>query len=186
LWKFIDILRSFHNLDQKDKDMSRDLMVQVISDFGQEIGTQLEVDDESYCCLAVGEEFQIHLKFNEHFDGLIFYTELGEVPNIGRKEILRHYVMQNGNIDSNNLTFSYDTESKQIGITCLLPKTFMNLDNFKKILEKFIEHHQKEHEDMARFLQGELPKDDIQFADSGDSTDEAIPAGGMSPQFMHL
>jgi hypothetical protein len=166
--------------------MSKDLMVQVISDFGQEIGTELEVDDEAYCCLAVGDEFQIHLKFNEHFNGMIFYTELGEVPNIGRKEVLRHYVMQNGNVESNNLTFSYDVESKQLGMACLLLAEFMNLDNLKKILEKFIEHYQKEHEDMARFLQGELPKDNIQFVDDGNNSAETTPAGGLDPQFMRM
>ncbi|MDR1590614.1 MAG: type III secretion system chaperone [Puniceicoccales bacterium] len=166
--------------------MSRDLMVQVINDFGQEIGAQLEVDDEAYCCLAVGDEFQVHLKFNEHFNGIIFYTELGEVPNVGKKEVLRHYVMQNGTIESNNLTFSYDEESKQLGMACLLPVTFTNLDNLKKILEKFIERYQKEHEDMGRFLQGELPKDDIQFVDDSGSTNEAIPTSGIDPQFMRL
>ncbi|MDR2372299.1 MAG: type III secretion system chaperone [Puniceicoccales bacterium] len=166
--------------------MSRDLMVQVISDFGQEIGAELEVDDEAYCCLAVGDEFQIHLKFNEHFNGMIFYTELGEVPNIGRKEVLRHYVMQNGDIESDNLTFSYDEESKQLGMARLLPVEFINLDNLKKILEKFIERYQKEHEDMVRFLQGELPKDDIQFADDGANSGEAMPAGGLDPQFIRM
>jgi hypothetical protein len=165
--------------------MSRDLMVQVVSDFGQEIGAQLEVDDEAYCCLAVGDELQIHLKFNEHFNGMIFYTELGELPNIGKKEILRHYVMQNGSIESNNLTFSYDGETKQIGMARLLPAAFMNSDNFKKILEKFIECHQKEQEDMKRFLQGELPRDNIQFIDSGSSTDSEAP-GGLDQQFMRM
>jgi hypothetical protein len=80
----------------------------------------------------VDDEFQIHLKFNEHFDSMIFYTELGEVPHIGKKEILRHYVMQNGSADSNSLTFSFDEESKQIGMACSLPTAFINLDNFKK------------------------------------------------------
>jgi hypothetical protein len=160
-------------------------MVQVVSDFGQEIGAQLEVDDEAYCCLAVGEEFQIHLKFNEHFNGIIFYTELGEGPNMGKQEDLRHSVLQNGNIESGNLTFSYDEESKQLGMSYLLPVTFMNLDNFKKVLEKIIEHYQKEHDDMGRFLQGELPRDDIQFADGG-GTNEAMPAGSMDPQFMRM
>jgi hypothetical protein len=166
--------------------MSRDLMVQVISDFGQEIGAELEVDDEAYCCLAVGDEFQIHLKFNEHFNGMIFYTELGEVPNIGKKEVLRHYVMQNGDIESDNLTFSYDEESKQLGMARLLPVEFINLDNLKKILEKFIERYQKEHEDMTRFLQGELPKDDIQFADDGANSGETMPVGSLDPQFMRM
>jgi len=69
--------------------MSRELMSQIIGDFGQEIGTQLEVDDEAYCCLAVGEDMQVHLKFNEHFNGLIFYSEIGEIPSIGQKEIMR-------------------------------------------------------------------------------------------------
>ncbi|MDR1366391.1 MAG: type III secretion system chaperone [Puniceicoccales bacterium] len=166
--------------------MSRDLMVQIIDDFGREIGTQLDVDDEAYCCLAVDDEVQIHLKFNEHFNGMIFYTELGEVPNIGKKEILRHYVMQNGSIDSDNLTFSFDAESKQIGMVRALPTAFMNVDNFKKILEKFIEHYQKEHEDMEKFLRGELPRDDIQFASSGEGIDEAVPMGAMDPQFMRM
>ncbi|MDR1434788.1 MAG: type III secretion system chaperone [Puniceicoccales bacterium] len=166
--------------------MSKELMVQIVNDFGQEIGTQLDVDDEAYCCLAVGEEFQIHLKFNEHFDGMILYAELGEVPSIGKKEILRHYVMQNGSIDSDNLAFSFDDESKQLGMACLLPKTFMNLDNFKKLLEKLITRHEKEHEDMGRFLQGDLPKDDIKFAENNGAGGETIPAGGMDAQFMHL
>jgi hypothetical protein len=161
-------------------------MVQVISDFGQEIGAELEVDDEAYCCLAVGDEFQIHMKFNENFNGIIFYTELGEVPNIGRKEVLRHYVMQNGSIESDNSTFSYDNESKQLGMERLLPVEFMNLENFKKILEKFIEHYQKEHDDMARFLQGELPRDDIQFVDNGNNGGETTATGGLDPQFMRM
>jgi hypothetical protein len=171
--------------------MSKELMVQVISDFGQEFGAQLEVDDEAYCCLAMNdesqsEEFQIHLKFNEHFDGMIFYAELGEVPDVGKKEILRHYVMQNGSVDSNNLTFSFEAESKRIGMAHLLSSAFMNSDNFKKILEKFVERYQKEHEDMGRFLQGELPRDDIQFANNGDDIGEATPMGGMDPQFMRM
>jgi hypothetical protein len=156
-------------------------MVQVVNDFGREIGSQLDVDEEAYCCLAVGDDFQIHLKFNEHFDGMIFYAELGEPPNIGQKEILRHYVMQNGSIDSDNLTFTYDRESKNIGMLRLLRTPFLDLEHFKKVLEKFIEHYQKEHEDMKHFLQGELPKDDISFAQS--ETTEAMPHGN-TPQFM--
>ncbi|MDR0418231.1 MAG: type III secretion system chaperone [Puniceicoccales bacterium] len=166
--------------------MSRDLMVQVIDDFGREIGAQLEVDNEAYCCLAVDDTFQIHLKFNEHFDGMIFYTEIGEVPHVGKKEILRHYVMQNGSIDSDNLTFSFDTESKQIGMARALPTAFMNVDNFKKILEKFIGRYQKEHEDMEKFLQGELPKDDIQFTSNDEDVDEAMPTGIMDQQFIKM
>jgi hypothetical protein len=163
-------------------------MVQLVSDFAQEIGAQLDVDDEAYCCLAVGEEFQIHLKFNEHFEGMILYAEFGEIPSLGKKEILRHYVMQNGSIDSDNLTFSFDAESKQLGMACLLPKTFMNLENFKKILEKIIKRQEKEHEKMGRFLQGELPQDDIQFADSngGGAENGQIPSAGMETQFIHM
>jgi hypothetical protein len=161
-------------------------MVQIVSDFGQEIGAQLDVDEEAYCCLAVGDEFQIHLKFNKHFDGMIFYTELGEVPRIGKKEILRHYVMQNSSVDSDNLTFSYDDENKQLGMAFLLSEAYMDLDNFKKILEKFIKHYQKEREDMERFIQGELPNDNIQFVNGDNSSGGDAPADGMDQQFMRM
>ena len=165
--------------------MSKELMVQVVNDFGREIGAQLDVDDEAYCCLAVDDNFQIHLKFNEHFGGMLFYSELSEVPRIGRKEILRHYVMENGSVESNNLTFSYDHDSKSIGIACLLPRTFMNADNFKKLLQKLIERREKEKEDMARFNQGELPRDNIKFASSGGG--ESMSGGGMGNMaFMRL
>ncbi|MDR0590470.1 MAG: type III secretion system chaperone [Puniceicoccales bacterium] len=166
--------------------MSRELMAQVIGDFGQEIGAQLEVDEEAYCCFAVGEDFQLHLKFNEHFDGLILYAELGELPAIGKKEILRHYVMQNGSIEAGNVTFSYDKESKNIGVLYLLPKEFFNLDNFKKILEKFIGQFQKESEDMKRFVQGELPQDNVQFLENAGGDGGDMPAGNMNPMMMQL
>ena len=164
--------------------MSRELMSQIIGDFGQEIGTQLEVDDEAYCCLAVGEDMQVHLKFNEHFNGLIFYSEIGEIPSIGQKEIMRHYVMENGSISSDNLTFCYDNDEKKLGMARLLMQEFMNLDNFKKILEKFIERNMKERENMGRYMQGDLPKDDIRFADTGSS--EAPAAGGVDMQMMRM
>ncbi|MDE6576058.1 MAG: type III secretion system chaperone [Opitutales bacterium] len=156
--------------------MSKELMEQVIKDFGNEIGAELEVDEDAYCCLAVGDDMQIHLKFNEHFNGLIFYSELGEPPNFGRKEILRHYTYENGQPTSNGMTFSYDVESKQIGMARLLYKDFMDLENFKKILEKFIERNIQEKEKMATYLQGELPKDEIQFTEE---EQEEAPAGPM-------
>ncbi|MDR1303009.1 MAG: type III secretion system chaperone [Puniceicoccales bacterium] len=166
--------------------MSRELMAQVIGDFGQEIGAQLEVDEEAYCCFAVGEEFQLHLKFNEHFDGLILYAELGELPSIGKKEILRHYVMQNGSTEVSNVTFSYDQENKNIGVSYLLPKEFLNLDNFKKILEKFIGQFLKEIEEMKRFVQGELPQDNLQFLEDTGESGGDIPAGNANPMIMQL
>jgi hypothetical protein len=39
---------------------------------------------------------------------------------------------------------------------------------------------------MGCFLQGELPKDDIQFINSAGETDEAIPTINMDPQFMRM
>jgi hypothetical protein len=169
-----------------EQDMSRELMTQVIGDFGQEIGAQLEVDDEAYCCFAVGDEFQLHLKFNEHFDGLILYAELGELPGIGKKEILRHYALQNGSTDAEYLTFSYDKDSKNIGLSRLIPKTFFNLDNFKKILEKFIEKFLKESEEMKRFVQGDLPRDSIQFAENNGGAEGNSPAGDVNPMMMKM
>jgi hypothetical protein len=51
-----------------------------------------------------------------------------------------------------------------------------------------ITRREKEHEDMGRFLQGELPKDDIKFAENttGSAPAETTPAGGMDMQFMRL
>ena len=159
--------------------MSRDLMAQIIGDFGQEIGAQLEVDNEAYCCLAVGDDMQVHLKFNEHFNGLIFYAEIGELPSLGKKEIMRHYVMANGSVDSDNLTFCYDTEEKKLGMARLLPQEFLNLDNFKKILEKFIERHVKEKENMDCYTQGDLPKDNVRFANASDAAEPAMNGPDM-------
>lgn len=156
--------------------MSRDLMVQVIEDFGNEIGVKLEVDQDAYCCLGVDDNFQIHLKFNEHFDSLIAYSEMGEMPAIGQKEIFRHYVLKNGQIESNNLTFSYDKESNRIGISYFLPKDFLNLENFKKVLEIFITSVKAEQSEMASFAQGNLPKDRISFIDENQPAEK--PAVG--------
>jgi hypothetical protein len=144
------------------------------------------VDEEAYCCLAVGDDFQVHLKFNEHFDGVIFYTELGEVPTIGQKEILRHYVMENGSANSESLSFTYDSENKNIGMLRLLPKKFLDLEHFKNILEKFIERLQKEHEAMGRFIQGELPKDNIQFTEDADGNATTSFMEGGEMQFARL
>lgn len=165
--------------------MSRELMAQIIGDFGQEIGAQLEVDDEAYCCLGVGDNMQIHVKFNEHFNGMILYSEIGDVPEIGKKEILRHYALVNGSPDSEYLTFSYDNESQKLGMERLLVKDFMNLDNFKKILEGFIVRFQKEREAMDRYVQGELPKDVIGFLGEEEEPSGMAP-GGFDPMLNRM
>lgn len=165
--------------------MSRELLAQIIGDFGQEIGAQLEVDEDAYCCLGVGDNMQIHIKFNEHFDGMILYSELGDVPEVGKKEILRHYVLENGRPESGCLTFSYDNDSKKLGMERLLLKDFMNLENFKKILEGFIVRFQKEREAMDRYMQGELPKDTIGFLGDEEESATSVPEG-FDPMFNRM
>jgi hypothetical protein len=69
---------------------------------------------------------------------------------------------------------------------CLLPKKFLDLEHFKNVLEKFIERYQKEHETMERFMQGELPKDNIQFTEDTDNTTAVSSAESGDMQFMRL
>ena len=143
--------------------MSAELMSQIFTDFGKEIGTEITVDEDAYCCLGIDDNSLIHFKFNEYFDGLIFYTEIGEMPQTGTKEIFRHYALMNGSKESETFSFSYNKEEKVIGISYILPSSVMNLDNFKITLKSFIEKFQSEMENIARYTQGSLPEDKISY-----------------------
>jgi hypothetical protein len=57
-----------------------ELMADAVATFGKEIGIELNVDADNYCCLSINDEMALHMKFNDYFDGIIFYSELGEVP----------------------------------------------------------------------------------------------------------
>ena len=164
--------------------MSIELMSQIFSDFGKNIGITIDVDSDGYCCLGIDDKSLIHFKFNEHFNGLIYFTELGDMPNFGKKEIFRHYAIKNGQESSSTYTFSFDHETNQLGMAYLLPQAMMNIENFEDTLKEFIEYANKEMEQLARFVQGEKPEDNIQY-ETEDLNDSA-GANDMLPSSFDM
>lgn len=162
--------------------MSVELMSQIFSDFGKNIGITIEVDNDGYCCLGIDDKSLIHFKFNEHFNGLIYFTELGDMPRFGKKEIFRHYVIKNGQESSSTYTFSFDPETNKLGMSYLLPQSMMTLENFEDTLKEFIEYSHKEMEELARFIQGEKPEDNIQY-ETEDKATTATTNDALPPSY---
>jgi hypothetical protein len=157
-------------------------MASVINAFGREIGAALQVDPTGYCCLSAKGDLEIHLKFNPYFDGIIFYAEIGEVPEMMQKEIFCFFNHENGSLEGSGFTFSYSQESSQIGILCLLPSKFIELEHFKTLFERFVTAVEAWSEKMLDFARGEMSQHSDKS--SADSQQEEKPAGGIDPSFF--
>jgi hypothetical protein len=157
-------------------------MASVISAFGREIGTTLQVDPTGYCCLSAKDNLEIHLKFNPYFDGVIFYSEIGEIPEMMQKEIFRFFNRENGSFEGAGFTFSYSQESNQIGVLGLLPSKFIELEHFKTLFEKFVTQVEAWSEKMVNFARGEVAEDSNKS--SATNQPEEKPAGGIDPSFF--
>jgi hypothetical protein len=126
----------------------------VLADFGADIGVSLVVDDEGYSCLSIGEEFQIHLKYNKHFKGLIFYSELGRLPPTYRPDVLRYYLQLNGSPECDSFTFSFDDTAQVLGLHFFVMKSRINLPRFKSVLELVIARYATEVKRICSFAEG--------------------------------
>ncbi|MDR2419981.1 MAG: type III secretion system chaperone [Puniceicoccales bacterium] len=162
--------------------MSCDQMASVISAFGREIGAALQVDPTGYCCLSAKDNLEIHLKFNPYFDGVIFYSEIGEVPEMIQKEIFRFFNRENGTLEGAGFTFSYSQESNQIGILCLLPSKFIELEHFKTLFESFVTQVEEWNEKMVNFARGEISEHSDKSSTASQPEDK--PVGGIDPSFF--
>lgn len=162
-------------------------MAEAVTAFGNEIGISLNVDNENYCCISINDDMQLHMKFNDYFDGIVFYAELGEVPEMNQHNTLKYFTCENcAQSNTEGMTFSYDDESKNIGVASLLPANVINLDNLKKILEKFITKATSLKEKMVEFMQGiSNPSDKTS---PGEPIQPSGPTQGLSPvdQFMRI
>ncbi|MDR0728073.1 MAG: type III secretion system chaperone [Puniceicoccales bacterium] len=168
--------------------MSCDQMANVISAFGREIGVALQVDPTGYCCLSAKNNLEIHLKFNPYFDGVIFYSEIGEVPEMAKKNVFLFFNHENASLEGSGFTFSYSQDSGQIGVACLLPSRFIELEHFKTLFEHFVNEVEAWSEKMLQFTRGEMPE----HSGSSGSTEKSAevsaeapaPAGGIDPSFF--
>ncbi|MDR0351156.1 MAG: type III secretion system chaperone [Puniceicoccales bacterium] len=162
------------------------LMADAIVAFGNEIGVELSVDSDNYCCLAINDDMQLHMKFNEYFNGIVFYSELGEVPEANQHNTLKYFVHANCNrVSCEEMTFSYDEESKNIGLASLLPSNFIQVDSLKKILEKFITKAEAMRAVMLEFMQGISPVNNTTTAADPSSSNSAM-ASAPDNQFMRI
>jgi hypothetical protein len=161
-------------------------MASMISAFGREIGTALQVDPTGYCCLSAKDSLEIHLKFNPYFDGVIFYSEVGEVPEAAQKEVFLFFNHENGGTGaSQGMTFAYSEDSSQIGVLCLLPSKFIDLENFKILFERFVTQVESWSEKMIQFSQGELPEHSEKSSESNHKEEAfSAPSGGIDPSFF--
>jgi hypothetical protein len=161
-------------------------MANVISAFGREIGVALQVDPTGYCCLSAKGNLEIHLKFNPYFDGVIFYSEIGEVPEMAKKDVFLFFNHENAS--GSGFTFSYSQDSGQIGVTCLLPSRFIELEHFKTLFEHFVNEVEAWSEKMLQFARGEMPEHSGGPAGKSAAipapAGEPAPAGGMDPGFF--
>jgi hypothetical protein len=157
-------------------------MASVVSAFGREIGAMLQVDPTGYCCLSAKGDLEIHLKFNPYFDGIIFYSEIGEVPEMMQKEIFLFFNHENASFEGDGFTFSYSPDSQQIGVSYLLPSKFIELEHFKTVFDRFITQMQMWNEKMLQFSRGEVPQHAEEA--SGKESGEGSPVGGVDPSFF--
>jgi hypothetical protein len=161
-----------------------DLMADAVTAFGNEIGVALNVDSDNYCCLSINDNMQLHMKFNDYFNGIVFYAELGEIPESNQYNALKYFAQANCNKSiSGGMTFSYDEESKNLGLASLLPGNFINIDSLKKILEKFIMKAETTRNIIIEFTQGISPAGTTTAAVTPDSQDHTH---AMGDQFMKI
>jgi hypothetical protein len=135
----------------------QDELKAIVDQFGQKIGVPLVVDAQQYCTIGSGPEINVHLKYNVHFQAILFYTEIGIIPPSYEKEVLFYYLCLNGSTDSDYFTFSYSQQSRRLGYLLMLPSGFINLSNFELLWSKIIARYEIEREHLRIFGEGRHP-----------------------------
>jgi hypothetical protein len=90
-----------------DDPIPQDRLDPIIELFAKTIGTHLAVDETQYCCLEVGSEFAINVKYNPHFAGIIFSIGLGVLPPSYLADVLYYFVCLSGSEACRCCTFSW-------------------------------------------------------------------------------
>ena len=117
----------------------RDVLQQIIGDFGKTVGLDdLELDAEGYCCLVIDKDLVINIEFDEPEARLMLYSKVG-APSADRQAglvaIMEANYLGRG---TGGATLGLQPESGAIVLSRDVPITGMDLPGFSGALERFV------------------------------------------------
>ncbi len=142
----------------------------------------LKIDPSGYCCLDVDNGTLIHLKYENKRDGMIFISEIGEVPEMNRASVMRYLLRMNNNEEeTKGMTLSFNSESGQAAIGYQYPLRFLTEEGFEEFFKLFIDEVNKWKARLDSFMQGSIPEGEETTSnnDTMNSNTRDIP-----PQFI--
>ena len=132
----------------------------ILQNFSNKINlTGLKIDPSGYCCLDVDHGTFVHIKYDSKRDGMIFISEVGDIPEINRAAIMRYLlIVNNDSAETKGMTLSFNSESGKAAIEYQYPLRFLTDSGFEDFFKLFLDEVEKWSKRMADFLQGKVPE----------------------------
>ncbi|MDR0679797.1 MAG: type III secretion system chaperone [Puniceicoccales bacterium] len=155
----------------------------ILHDFANKINlVGLKIDPSGYCCLDVDNGMLVHLKYDSKRDGMIFISEIGEVPQINRSAILRYLLRMNDNREeTKGMTLSFNAESGKAALGYQYPLRFLTDAGFEEFFKLFLDEVERWMKRITTFMQGEIPEGEEA---SGSAASQEYSSSSSGPQFM--
>jgi hypothetical protein len=143
----------------------------------------LKIDPSGYCCLDVDNGMLIHLKYDSKRDGMIFISEIGEVPEINRGAVMRYLLKMNDNRqETKGMTLSFNAESGKAALGYQYPLRFLTDAGFEEFFKMFLDEVERWTKRVTAFMQGEIPEGEEVSPSSGNHSQTA--SGDAPSAFM--
>jgi hypothetical protein len=139
-----------------DNPLPQDSLKPVIQAFGHKIGVEIPVFND-YCPLSIGDEMQIHVKYNSYFKAIFFIVKFGALPPSYETAVLLYYLLLNGSPDSDGLTFAFEFSNRALFYMRSLPSGVITLANFEFICNQMVERFAIERAHLMAFAENHTP-----------------------------
>jgi hypothetical protein len=142
----------------------------------------LKIDPSGYCCLDVDNGMLVHLKYDSKRDGMIFISEIGEIPQINRGAIMRYLLRMNDNRqETKGMTLSFNAESGKVALGYQYPLRFLADSGFEEFFKMFLDEVERWTKRITSFMQGDVPEGEEV---SPGSDDQSSASSGAGASFM--
>ena len=125
--------------------MSLDHFKSLLEELGKTIGLpDLKPDEELHCCLGVDEKIILHIQYNDEFNQMTLFSQLGYVPE--EYQLKAYALFLHANVfwkGTGGATIGVDKDSGVVSMGFIVPLFRMEYEQFQRLLENFIKNTEK-------------------------------------------
>lgn len=155
--------------------MSLDLLKSLVKELGQVIQlTDLNPDEDGYCCLSFDEKITVHIQLDKDTNNLTFFTEVGKIEEEHKlymyEQLLEANVFWLG---THGATLGVNTSTMMANLGYQEPIQNIDFQRFQQLLEGFV--------NTAESWIDKMPEIQLEAASKGKVNDEqSLPSGDNS------